>query len=81
MTQGTPSQGFTELIGRALTDQKFRQELFRDQAGVAARYNLSPSDREALGNLSQETLNEHADQFAKGNATALTISVVIRIKF
>lgn len=80
-TQGKPSRGFTELIGRALTDQDFRETLFRDRANAVERYELSPADLEALDNLSRETLEEHAQQFSDGTATGLTISIFIRIRF
>jgi hypothetical protein len=80
-TQGRPSQGLTELIGRALTDRDFRESLFRDRAKAVERYELSPADLEALDHLSRETLEEHARQFSEGDALALTIGIFIRIKF
>jgi hypothetical protein len=79
--QSKPSRGFTELIGKALTDPAFRDELYRDRGKAVAAYQLSPADQETLKTLSKETLEKHAEQFAKGTATALTISIVIRIKF
>ncbi|GAA5118988.1 hypothetical protein GCM10023320_24000 [Pseudonocardia adelaidensis] len=80
-TGSEPSRGFTELIGRALTDEQFRDSMFRDRAAVVEPFALTPTDLEALDSLSRETLDEHARQFAEGNATALTISIVIRIRF
>ncbi|WP_345605063.1 hypothetical protein [Pseudonocardia adelaidensis] len=55
--------------------------MFRDRAAVVEPFALTPTDLEALDSLSRETLDEHARQFAEGNATALTISIVIRIRF
>ena len=76
-----PSEGLTELIGRALTDRQFREALYQDRAKTIERYQLTPADLEALDNLSREMLDEHARRFEAGSAAGLTISIFIKGKF
>lgn len=75
------SPGFTELLGRALTDADFREALYRDQEAAVRDYRLTEADLVALQKLDRESLEEHARQFAAGGATELTIGIVIRIRF
>ena len=80
-TRGKPSASLTEVIGRALTDEKFRAALTDNPKAAAAEYDLTEADQEALASIPQETLAEHANKFRSGSAEALEIKVVIRVKF
>jgi hypothetical protein len=76
-----PSQGLTELIGRALTDESFRNVLFEDRARAIEPFRLTPTDLVALDSLSRETLEEHANRFGQGSAAGLTIGIEIKGSF
>jgi len=76
-----PSEGLTELIGRALTDEQFRAELYQDRAKTIENYQLTPADLEALDNLPREALDEHALRFGAGSAAGLTIGIFIKGEF
>jgi hypothetical protein len=75
------SAGLAEVLGRALTDDGFREALFADRRGAVADFALSPADEEALDSIPRTTLDEHAQRFAEGSASAMTISVVIKGTF
>lgn len=74
-------QGLPEVIGRALTDQRFRQELLDDASGVAERLALTPAERDALVRLPRQVLEEHARRFGAGSAAGTTVSVAVRGEF
>jgi hypothetical protein len=74
------SKGLTELIGRALMDEQFRETLFRDRAQASRGYELTETDRFALENLKREDLEQNAEVF--GSAAALpAIKIVIKGTF
>jgi hypothetical protein len=79
--QHQPSPGLIELLGRAVTDERFRETLYTDQADATKGYMLTDADREALANLPRETLEEQAKRFGTSSATALQISVVVKGTF
>lgn len=81
MDASNASPGLTELLGRALTDTEFRDLLYSDRDAAVRDYQLSETDLQALQNLSREALDEHAQQFAEGSATEITIAIVIRVRF
>lgn len=76
-----PSAGLAEVIGRALTDEKFRNALAADRKAVAKEYRLSQSDVEALESIPNETLEEHSAKFGRGSAQAMAIKVVVKGTF
>lgn len=76
-----PSAGLAEVIGRALTDEKFRNALAADPKAAANEYRLSQSDVEALESIPNETLEEHAAKFGSGSAQAMAIKVVVKGTF
>ena len=78
---GQPSQGLIELLGRAVTDERFRETLFTDREDAVKGYMLTDADREALSSLSRETLEEQAQRFGSSSATAVQISVVVKGTF
>lgn len=80
-SHGEPSRGLTELIGRALIDEGFRNELYRDRAAATREFQLTESDLEALETISKDQLESHARQFGSGAASAITISIVIKGHF
>ena len=73
------SKGLTELIGRALMDEKFREQLFEDRAAAAKEYNLTQTDQVALENLKREDLQQNAEVF--GSVSAITIGIRISGSF
>jgi hypothetical protein len=75
------SPGFTELLGRALTDGPFREQLFADPASAAKEYKLTEGDRAALENLDRETLDKQAGELGDRKASSTTIAVGVRVKF
>jgi ADP-ribosylglycohydrolase len=75
------SRGLTELLGRALTDHEFRDQLFRDRNAATHGYQLTPADHAALENLDRGQLDQQAQKLSAGSASAMAISIVIRIKF
>ena len=80
-TQRSPraSKGLTELIGRALMDETFRDELFTDRTAATKGYNLTETDTAALEQLSREDLEQNAEAF--GDASAMAIKIVIKGTF
>ena len=75
------ARGLPELIGHALTDASFRQELFADRSKAIEGFQLTASEQEALDSLSQETLEQHAQRFGDAGRAGLTISVSIKGTF
>jgi hypothetical protein len=73
------SKGLTELIGRALMDEKFRDKLFDDREEAVKEYNLTQTDQVALQNLSRQDLQQNAEVF--GSSTAISIGIRISGSF
>lgn len=73
------SKGLTELIGRALMDEKFREKLFDDRAAAVKEYNLTQADQMALEHLTPKDLQQNAEVF--GSAQAITIGIRISGSF
>ena len=76
---GGASNGFSELIGRALTDKDFRASLYTKRDAALKGYSLTKADRAALDQLPREELENQAKLL--GNRSALTIKIVIRVRF
>jgi hypothetical protein len=74
-----PSRGLTELIGKALTDKELRADLFHKPDVVAAKFELSPSDTNALKKLDAAKFEVAANQLA--GRQELTVKVVISKSF
>ncbi len=59
-----------EVIGRAVADQAFRDQLFKEPAAALAEYDLTGEEQEALSTLNQQELEEFAgrldDRITKG---------------
>ncbi len=79
--QRQPSRGLTEVLGRALVDEQFRNRLLSDRAGTAREFGLSQPDLEALESIPPEQLIEHAERFTAGSATATTVGVSVKGTF
>jgi len=77
---GQASKGLTEVIGRALMDEKYRDKLFQDRAEATKEYQLTETDRFALDHLSRKDLEQHAEVFGSA-ADALAIKIVIKGSF
>jgi hypothetical protein len=77
----TPSPSLEELLGRALTDDEFRNRLYDDREQAIKDYKLTASDLAALDNLPRDELENYAQRFAAHGAPALTIMIFVRVKF
>ena len=77
----TPSPALIEVLGRAVTDDQFREKLYSDQEGATQGYMLTDIDREALANLPKEELDNQAQRFGSASATGLTIGIYIKGSF
>jgi len=73
------SSAFLELVGRALTDDQFRELLYNDRSAAVADYDLTEADEEALDQLTREKLEEQAEVLTHSSQVA--ISIVVRVKF
>jgi hypothetical protein len=54
------------VIGRALRDQAFRQQMVANPAAVAAEYGLNKHEVASLNSISQEAADEFFGQVAGG---------------
>ena len=73
------SKGLTELIGKALMDEKFRDKLFDNRPEAIKGYNLTQTDRVALEHLTRQDLQQNAEVF--GSSTAISIGIRISGSF
>ncbi len=46
------------IIGRAVTDSKFREQLFSDPEAALAEYDLSEAEKDALRKIKKEDLED-----------------------
>jgi len=76
-----PSDGLIELLGRAVTDEQFRDKLYSDQEDATKGYILTDADRMALANLPRDELEQQAQRFGASSATAISIGISIRGSF
>lgn len=72
------SPQLNEIIGRALTDSKFRGELFKNRSKAVSGYNLSAADKDALANISAEDLEQQAGIFSTKSALKIVIKVTVK---
>jgi len=79
MSKQQASKGLTELIGRALMDEQFREKLFIDRTDAVKDYSLTEADRTALDQLSRDDLQQNAEVF--GSQAAIAISIKIKGTF
>ena len=75
------SPGLSEVIGRALTDERFRESLFQNRESALGGYQLTDTDMTALDSLSREQLEQHAERFGESSAEGITIAIVIKGTF
>jgi hypothetical protein len=73
------SQQFLELVGRALTDKEFRDLLYSDREAATKEYSLTAVDEQALDEMSEERLEDHAEVMT--HEANVTISIKISVKF
>ena len=62
------SANIDAVIGRALRDEAFRNQVLSNPSAVAAEYNLSSGEVAALKNISQEAADEFFSKVAGGRA-------------
>jgi hypothetical protein len=79
--QHQPSPGLVELLGRAVTDEQFRDKLYSDQEDATKGYILTDADRDALSNLPRDELDQQAKRFGATSATAISIGITIKGSF
>jgi hypothetical protein len=60
MIDVTASDTLREVIGRALVDSDFRDQLFDDRSGALGHFDLSPADLSAIDRLDCEALEAQA---------------------
>lgn len=81
-SQGRPqsvSSDFLELVGRALTDEQYRDLLYSDREAAVEDYRLTEIDNEALDQLTRDKLEEQAEVLT--HSSQISISIVVRVKF
>lgn len=74
------SGGLAEVIGRALIDKQFREQLYTDREAALRGFHLSKGDLRSLKNLEKDTLDAHANALGAGER-ALRIAVKISKSF
>jgi hypothetical protein len=72
------SPQLNEVIGRALTDSKFRGEFFKNRSRATRAYSLSAADKDALANISSEDLEQHAEKFSAKSALRVVVKVTVK---
>jgi len=73
------SPAFMELVGRAITDEQFRDRLYSDRQTAIADYQLTDVDEAALEDLTREKLEEQAEVMT--HASQISISIKITYHF
>jgi hypothetical protein len=74
------SQQFLELVGRALTDEEYRDLLYSDRDAATSEYSLTAIDEEALNELTRERLESQVEVMTHA-ASNVTISIKVSVKF
>jgi hypothetical protein len=74
-------KGLSEVIGRALVDANYREQLFEDREAALKGVKLSESDRATLDTIDREMLEAHAARIQGSAATAVTIAVGVVVHF
>jgi hypothetical protein len=72
-------RGFTDLLGRAITDSRFRELLQRDRASAVEGYNLSATDIEALDKLLEQGIEAQVQLFSSQSGSALAIGIGVGV--
>ncbi len=73
VTQENPSSpALHRLIGRALTDRRFREALLRSPREAIREYALTPQERELIASLRASSLEELSRQLDERGADAST---------
>jgi hypothetical protein len=73
------SPAFMELVGRAITDEQFRDRLYSDREAAVADYRLTDVDQTALDELTRDKLEEQAEVLT--HASQISISIKITYHF
>ena len=60
--QKTSSPAFHHLIGRALTDRRFREALLRSPREAIREYPFTPQERELIASVRASSLEEFSRQ-------------------
>jgi outer membrane biosynthesis protein TonB len=73
------SPALTELLGRALTDKTFREELINNEPEAIRSFKLTAEDKRTLRRLNPDILEEQAARL--GGRAAWTIKIVVSKSF
>jgi hypothetical protein len=74
-------KGLSEVIGRALVDEDYRNQLFENREAALKGIKLSKADRAALDDIDRKMLEAHATRLTGSEATAITIAVGVIVHF
>jgi hypothetical protein len=75
------SPGLIELIGRAITDESFRETLYSDRDDAVKGYMLTESDKAALAELPRDALEQQAQRFGTSSAVGVSIGITVKGSF
>lgn len=57
MAKKMPSPGLKKVIGKAVADPKYRDQLYADRPAATAGYSLTPEDHEILDAIPKSTID------------------------
>jgi hypothetical protein len=73
-------KGLVELLGRALVDSEFRKALLDDPDKLADEAGLSELDKDALGKVSREQLEDAASRLGTHSEFRVFIAIAGHFK-
>lgn len=73
------SRSVREVIGKAITDEKFRDTLFNNQEEALKGFTLDDDERAAIASLNKSQIEEAASNV--GGAAAWKVGVEVTIHF
>ncbi len=78
-TPQRPHAGLTELLARAITDTRFREQLLTNPDAAIQGYTLSPGDRTVVEHLDRGEIEEAAQQLGQRGSAGGPVSLFARI--
>jgi hypothetical protein len=75
--QAQVTQGFTDVMTRAVTDSAFRTQLYANQAAALQGYQLSPNDLKVLNSITPEMMNGYAAHIQQFHPTILHAVAIV----